>query len=260
MWNYRLTPWANGESRACAFGLLTVLSGALAADAQTIKFGGQEYIQRVWRTEEGLPQNTVTSIVQTRDGYLWVGTFGGLARFDGLRFTIFSSSNTPELKSNRITRLDEDRRGALWIITEQGTLTRYADGRFADYTGQAGMPAGDIKCVALDRQENLWVGTYKQGLFQFQSGRLLKHYTTGNGLPHSNVTAIREDTAGNVWVGTRGGLVKITEGQLTTYTTENGLPGNVVGNLLESQPGVLWVYCNREPGHSAFPNSTRDSL
>ncbi len=79
-----------------------------------------QYLEKRWTTEDGLPQNSVNAIVQTRDGYLWLGTFGGLARFDGVKFTIFNSSNTPGLRSNRILSLFEDRAGRLWIGTEGG--------------------------------------------------------------------------------------------------------------------------------------------
>src|SRR3954469_11253001 len=89
-----------------------------------------KYVQDVWTTEKGLPQNSVTAILQTRDGYLWVGTFGGLARFDGLKFTIFDTGNSPGLKSNRIIALFEDHTGVLWIGTEQGGLSRYSQGAF----------------------------------------------------------------------------------------------------------------------------------
>jgi ligand-binding sensor domain-containing protein len=75
--------------------------------------------------EQGLPQNKVTAIVQTHDGYLWVGTYNGLARFDGVRFTVFDDSNTPELRSSRITSLFEAADDALWIGTESGGVTRY---------------------------------------------------------------------------------------------------------------------------------------
>src|ERR1044072_5944079 len=68
-----------------------------------------------WTSDQGLTQNTVLSLAQTRDGYLWVGTPGGLARFDGVRFTLFDRSNTPELESESIQALAEDADGALWI-------------------------------------------------------------------------------------------------------------------------------------------------
>src|SRR5262245_57608165 len=96
-----------GRSLATA---VTVLVGTLfcvrvSAQQQGASAAVDPYVQTVWTTEDGLPQNSVNAIVQSRDGYLWLATFGGLARFDGVRFTIFNSANTPGLKSNRITAL-----------------------------------------------------------------------------------------------------------------------------------------------------------
>jgi ligand-binding sensor domain-containing protein len=81
--------------------------------------------------EQGLPQNKVTAVVQTRDGYLWVGTYNGLARFDGVHFTVFDDNNTPELRSSRVTSLFEAGDGTLWIGTESGDVSQYKDGHFA---------------------------------------------------------------------------------------------------------------------------------
>ena len=74
-----------------------------------------QYGHEVWLTENGLPQNTVHSIAQTRDGYIWIGTEEGLARFDGIRFTVFDKQNTAQLKSNYIRALLADPQCALPI-------------------------------------------------------------------------------------------------------------------------------------------------
>ena len=71
----------------------------------------RDYVINVWRTDEGLPDSAVSSIAQTRDGYLWIGTANGLARFDGVRFALFRSVNTPELHSNRILNLSRTQTG-----------------------------------------------------------------------------------------------------------------------------------------------------
>src|SRR5947209_1160449 len=97
-----------------------------AGDAATVP----NYVTRVWLRENGLPQNAVTSVVQTRDGYIWVGTYNGLARFDGARFISFDNINTPGMSSSRVTALYEAPDGALWIGHERGELTRYAGGKF----------------------------------------------------------------------------------------------------------------------------------
>ena len=76
-----------------------------------------------WQTDEGLPQNSVVSIAQSKDSYLWLGTFNGLVRFDGVRFTVFDSANTPALGNNRIVSVYAERGGALWAVNDQGSNT-----------------------------------------------------------------------------------------------------------------------------------------
>ena len=84
------------------------------------------YQVTVWQDKDGLPQNSVLAIARTRDGYLWLGTVEGLVRFDGVRFTVFDRTNTPEIGNSHITALLEDRSGTLWIGTAGGGLTRMA--------------------------------------------------------------------------------------------------------------------------------------
>src|SRR6516225_7900902 len=86
---------------------LTLLSGA-AFSAQE-KAGPSAFLIDTWQTAQGLPENLVDCILQTRDGYLWVGTYGGLARFDGTRFVTFGVHNSKGFRHNRITSLLEDR-------------------------------------------------------------------------------------------------------------------------------------------------------
>jgi len=96
-----------------------LLAGVLALASRA---GGQAvvpsatYVREHWTVADGLPINTITSLVQSRDGYLWLGTNDGVVRFDGVRFTVYNAGNTPEIPSNRIVSLHEDRTGALWIL------------------------------------------------------------------------------------------------------------------------------------------------
>jgi signal transduction histidine kinase/ligand-binding sensor domain-containing protein len=93
-----------------------------------------------WTANDGLPQNSVFGIVQTRDGYLWLATVDGLARFDGARFTIFNKSNSPGIINNRFVSLFEDGRGDLWAGTEESGLVRFSGGRFEHFGADAGIP------------------------------------------------------------------------------------------------------------------------
>jgi signal transduction histidine kinase/ligand-binding sensor domain-containing protein len=93
--------------------------------------GASDYLIHVWRSEDGLPQNSVNCLAQTPDGYLWIGTrSGGLARFDGLRFVVFNPETTPELEDVEIETLSVDSRGALWITAGNESAASMTDGKF----------------------------------------------------------------------------------------------------------------------------------
>src|ERR1700690_3040415 len=125
-------PCAAKKSALCRFALaFSLAAGFSSAPA------APNYFTRTWQVEQGLPQNKVTAVVQTHDGYLWVGTYNGLARFDGVRFPVFDGNNPPELRNSRVTSLFEADDGSLWIGTENGDVSRFKDGRFASVTLRA---------------------------------------------------------------------------------------------------------------------------
>jgi len=185
-------------------GVAIAASAAVSAPAAAALPAADRYIARTWGTADGLPQNSVTSIVQTRDGYLWLGTFGGLVRFDGHAFTVFDPDNTPGLASARIVVLREDRRGVLWIGTEGG-LTKYENGRFTTYTMRDGLPHFTIIALLDDSRGRLWVGT-GGGLARFD-GRTFERVPIDPLFP--SVDALAETPDGDVWVTTRTGTARL---------------------------------------------------
>src|SRR5260221_5147275 len=95
----------------------------------------KDYSFKTWNTENGLPQNSIQAIAQTPDGYIWIATRDGLARFDGIRFKIFQKANTPELPNNRLWDLYADDAGRLWIFGESDdNLGLYETGSFKAFT------------------------------------------------------------------------------------------------------------------------------
>lgn len=197
-------------------------------------------IHDVWQTDQGLPQNTVFAIVQTRDGYVWLATQEGLVRFDGIRFTVFDKRTTPQIKENNIQALCEDHEGSLWIGIEGGGLVRLRDGQFTAFTTEDGLADKIVDALYEDRDGNLWVGTLG-GLNRFRDGRFTR-YTTAEGLAKNTVLAINEDRAGNLWIGTEdGGLSRFKDGVFTSYTTKDGLANNLVRSIYEDRAGNLWV-------------------
>src|SRR5215475_3136326 len=122
-----------------AVSLSVALTGAAEDAATTLtaeapKNPLSQYTSRAWQTDEGLPHNLVRAITQTPDGYLWVGTRLGLARFDGIRFTCFDSKNTPALRNHNVAALAVGLDGSLWIGTYGGGLVHLKDGAFSGLT------------------------------------------------------------------------------------------------------------------------------
>lgn len=212
--------------------LFTVLS-AVVAHAE---FPG--YVIRSFETEEGLPQNTVNSIVQTRDGYLWIGTENGLGRFDGVRFTIFGLREG--LKSLQIKQLMEDRRGGLWIATRGGGLSRMTDGIIKTFTKKNGLASDYVMGLAEDGEGSLWIAT-SGGLNRMKRGRL-DQFGEKEGLYGKTIRKLFVDRNGKLWVAMSDGVFQFVNGQFK----EIQIPF-LIGHhrtffcLLEDRRGRLWA-------------------
>jgi diguanylate cyclase (GGDEF)-like protein len=198
-----------------------------------------QYVHQVWQDDQGLPQNDVLAITPTRDGYLWLGTEEGLARFDGVHFVVFDSRNTPGLKNNTIVALFEDRDKNLWIGT-LGGLFRMTRGVIAAYPVPGGFSGRCVTAFYQDREGALWIATDGGGAGRLLNGQFTV-YTTKNGLSRNAVFSISQGRDGSVLFGTHGGLDQWKNGQFTTYTTSNGLPSNDVRALCADPQGGVWI-------------------
>jgi signal transduction histidine kinase/ligand-binding sensor domain-containing protein len=200
------------------------------------------YGHDVWLTRDGLPQEFVQAVTQTSDGYLWIGTLGGLVRFDGVRFTVFDSSNAPGLKDARILALCPARDGALWIGTAAGGVSRLEDGVIRPFEPPS--ESGDrslryIRSLHETADGSLWVGTSGGGLRRFRDGRRVPDEEPVS--PGHTVTAVHEDRRGNIWFGTTEGLVMLQGGRLVRYTAGAALPHGFVYSIFEDRAGTIWV-------------------
>ena len=197
-----------------------------------------EFSRETWMTENGLPQNTVHDIAQTLDGYIWIATEEGLARFDGLNFTIFDKQNTPQLKESEIHALCADKQGGLWVSTT-ASLLRYSNGQFLAFTTREGLPSDDAQTIYQDREGNVWIGT-AAGLARLKDGSFTT-WTTRDGLVSNDVKALFEDSDGALWVGTSDGLSRLKDGKFTSYTAPDGLASNSVAAIAQDREGHVWV-------------------
>jgi ligand-binding sensor domain-containing protein/tRNA A-37 threonylcarbamoyl transferase component Bud32 len=200
----------------------------------------RQYNLDVYTAQDGLPQSSVLCLLQTSDGYIWMGTYEGVARFDGVRFTVFDSSNTPEMQGNRVRVLLEDHESTLWIGTSGG-LIRYRDGRFENFTTRHGLSNDFIVSLYQDRSKRLWVGTTR-GLNGYENGAFAAYVFEDEKEEVNYISCLAEDKEGNLWAGTSGsGLHLLRDGKLT-HPELPGLPANLdVRALFADDKGRLWI-------------------
>jgi ligand-binding sensor domain-containing protein/signal transduction histidine kinase len=218
-----------------------VMGAGACAAAETDAFAG--YTRHIWQASDGLPEQTVQAFAQTRDGYLWIGTSGGLVRFDGVHFTVFDRQNTPALHENSIFCLMVSRDGALWIGTEGGGLARYAQGQFRSWTAREGLSNDFVRSLAEDANGNIWAGT-DNGLLRLSSGnvgggRFMRVDGAGD-VPTLAVHKIYLDRDGGLWVG-GSKLIRMSGGTVTEYTMRGESSQNRVKSIVQTQDGTMWV-------------------
>ncbi len=210
-----------------------------------------QYMHDTWRIEQGLPQNTINAVVQTSDGYLWLGTEEGLVRFDGVHFEVYDKNKVEQIASNIVLAFCLNQRGNLWIGTHGGGLIRLdaKDKKFTAYTKWLGLSNDRVRAICEDREGNLWIGT-DHGLNCLKEGKFTV-YTTREGLSANFIKTIYEDRQGNLWIGTYGGGLDRMNRQnfpknheipvFTSFTTQNGLSNDFVKSIYEDREGSLWI-------------------
>ena len=238
-------------------------------------------IHKVYTSDDGLPQNRGRALTQTRDGFLWVGTQDGLARFDGTTFQVFDKENTRSLQHSDITSLLEGKDSSLWIGTFNG-LTQLKNGVFTHHS----INTGPVRGLAVDPAGTLWIGTMNNGIFKYQEGTFdsittahglmnkplntlavdeqgtlwialsgnglsiyrngkWSFYNTKNGFPSNTIRAFCVSSDSTVWIGTENGLVRWKHDSFRTYTMADGLSDNIIPSLYEDRSGALWIGTER---------------
>jgi len=189
-----------------------------------------------WTTENGLPQNSINDILQTRDGYLWLATFGGLVRFDGVRFVVFDRSEEG-IRSLRVRALHEDRRGTLWAATEDGMLIRYRDGRFTTYTSENGLPHATAIRIEEDAAGDLWI-TWVGTITRYDGERFYNFGPDHFGHP---VLASRGDVYDAWWRRDAAGFHVLVAGQVRTYPIDGPLKFAEPRHVRPDKCGNVWI-------------------
>lgn len=240
---------------------ITAALHAQTADPSGLAAG---WVRESWSIADGLPVNSINALIQSRTGYIWAATFDGLVRFDGVRFTVYNSANSPGLPSDRIMSVMETRDGALWMNTEQLYLVRFARGRFTHIDESRGLvggahviyedPAGQLFIgseqglgriegdrfvpVAPDvirrrvmdivrrRDGSLWVATETDGLFRISDDRA-ERVTVAPAMERDSLFSLFEDPEERLWIGAAKGVWEIPKGALAGIPTLGPNPGDI---------------------------------
>ena len=211
-----------------------LLLGAMVMPLAAQTTRAKRYVIDVWQGERDLPQNTITGIAQTADGYLWITTLDGVACFDGVRFRMFKAGDTPALGSGRIRFLLTGRQGELWLATQEGGLIQLENGRFSPLTlpETRGVRSAVLQ-VARDNSNALWLSTEDGKVGRLARGQYSIISTNWKAADQSSFQ-VRADARNRLWVLSSSGLCQ--------------LAGESLIPALEAPPGEYLVHCPSRAG------------
>ncbi len=233
--------------------VLILLFGQVYAQSLDANKKITQFIYRNWQIREGLPQNSVTCMTQTSDGYMWFGTYEGVVRFNGISFTVFDSRTVPQLKSNRISALCEDNKKNLFIATMGGGILRYNAGVFENVMLSAGQFKHYIIGGQLYKDKNgiLWALTDGLVVLRYEKDGFVEFtYPFDFGDRKNCRMTLSGD--GNIYLSTSEGVYIIDYPNVKHYSYKNMFPGQpVFGVMKDPNGGVLFALKNKLVG---FPN------
>lgn len=200
----------------------------------------RSYVVKTWDSKHGLPQNSIQGITKSRDGYLWLGTKSGLAKFDGKIFKIYSSAITPALSNDDILSLYADDSGVLWIGSNGGGIFYLKNGKIYPFNPENGYLDKHIRKITGDHRGNVWFGT-DYGLIHLKNGKTTL-ITTQNGLYDNVITALQMDYSGNLWIGTiQGGLAMYNDVVVRVFGPADGLTNINILSLNYDKRGYMLI-------------------
>jgi ligand-binding sensor domain-containing protein/signal transduction histidine kinase len=263
--------------RALALASALACLAAPASRAEEEPPGG-DYLLQTWDVDDGLPDDAVTAITQTHDGYLWIGTARGLARFDGVHFRLFNTANTPALVSGSVRSLAEDSDGALWIGLACGGAVRYREDAFETVTPPSDDPANWPTSLVADGESGIWIGLPNLRAARWRDGKWTRFgeadgitgsgavncivgihgrtwfttetscgffdgkrfVTLANGAPPAQFQPRHDD---GCWLARANVLRKFNERGETLFTGQMPWSGGAseIQTLTETRDGVLWI-------------------
>ncbi|MBN2289437.1 MAG: sigma 54-interacting transcriptional regulator [Candidatus Glassbacteria bacterium] len=218
--------------------LFTLLAAGAFLFASREHVSAEKYPFKTYTVDDGLESNHIGSIMQDRQGYLWLATPAGACKFDGITFTTYTKENG--LTSNNVSRIFEDSRGDLWISFWGGGVSKF-DGKNCTTIVNDFLRNNNIWAILEDSRDRMWFTTFGGGVACFD-GAGWHYYTTADGLADNRVRTVIEDSQGNLWFGVQQYGVSRFDGKnwKTFYPTEVGTPCHI-NSIIEDKQGNIWL-------------------
>lgn len=209
----------------------------LFLSARSIFGSTDDWFARVWQTDDGLPDNVISGLAQTADGFLWIGTSGGLVRFDGRQFQDFSPANIPDVPNQVVRALIRDHRGALWIGIDHGTIISLEGDQARVYTEKEGSVHAIIRSMLEDSDGAIWISYFGYNyVCRIKDGQV-KRFGATEGLPPAGPCFLACDAKGQLWFAKGSALGVFREGSFHTLQNLNGESLRIAG----ARSGGVWL-------------------
>ena len=212
-------------------GLFLALLPGLSAGPAT-----PGWLNRAWQVDDGLPDNQVNGVVQTPDGYLWVGTLTGLARFDGTRFQEFPLRQVADIPSPLVRNMMMDHTGRLWLLMDRGFLVCITSDEIQVYDQKRGLPNQTPRTIAEDEHGTLWLVYGAHNIFQIQNDQI-RQFVPGDAMSAASPYLLGNDREGRLWLAGDRWLGRFRDNQFSK-TAELPEPATVLG---AAQAGGIWI-------------------
>ncbi|MCQ2597793.1 MAG: HD domain-containing protein [Treponema sp.] len=205
----------------------------------------KDYVSRTWNSEDGIQGNTITDILQDKDGYILFGTYGGLTRFDGVKFEILNKLYNEKYNFFSARSIMQDSTGNIWVgSNDEGAHCINTDGTVTSYTVENGLPNNSVRTFCEDKEGNVWIGT-ASGIACVSPEQKIIQPMGFKTIPQDNrfiVTQIYCDTAGRIWIITRGekGLLKYEDGRFSVYEGITSVKNPVVTYMTQDSNDAYW--------------------
>lgn len=227
--------WRRRVALSLAASALVAWSLPFVSLANELPAAEGQYAISTWKNKDGLPAERLRHLLCDADGFLWISTFNGLARFDGVRFKTYEVASTPGISDNLINALFQDRSGRLWLGHETGGVTVFENGRFRPLFLDRSWVGSPVDRIVQRRDGAVWILNRRGTLLPIKGDEIGKVVTGIEGIP---VSVLAADTEGELWA-TAGQKVYRFDGQKFTLQLE--APGRVPLHIFAARSGGLWI-------------------